>query len=302
MKLTPFLFPVFLLTAFGGLVAWLVFAEPPALPAPQPQQPASALRPALEEQTAQETRTAAAQPEDMPPSAAPLPEDIRNVSPDGMSTPRVKGHLKRIAPSERFQELMNPPVEPVPDGPLEFRRVEVLDGGRLKSNQLIIQLAHIEALKIDQVCGDSHGGTWPCGARARTFLQGLTRQFKITCEKLADTGPNKILASCQRGKIDLSTRLVRYGWARPSQEAPEGFQEFTQLAEQRKLGQWKDQWQIAAPRLDWDANPDAALPGLESLEPEIVEWSETAPEPETAQADQSPLDLGRDNAAPYPQE
>jgi len=277
MKLRPFLVPVLLLTAFAGLVAWLLLVDPPA---PPQEQLAGSLRPGINDVNSdlaappadtQEREAADAASE----TAAPLPDNIRDVSPDGVSAPDVDGGLTRIEPSERYQELINPPVEPVPDGPLELRRVQVLDGGRIKSDKLVVTLAHIEPMKIDETCVARQGGLWPCGARARTFLRGLIRQFKVTCEKLADTGPQQILATCKRGKIDLSTRMVRYGWADPTADAPEGFADFALLAKQRKLGKWKDEWQVAAPRSNWEADPDAPLPGLEDLAPEIVEWSQS---------------------------
>lgn len=277
MKLRPFLVPVLLLTAFAGVVAWLLLAEPPSAP---DAQLAEALRPGLSEPD--EAMVESSADDDAPQTvqtagdfAAPLPDNIRDVSPDGVSAPDVDGGLTRIEPSERYQELINPPVEPVPDGPLELRRVQVLDGGRIKSGKLVVTLAHIEPIKIDETCVARQGGLWPCGARARTFLRGLIRQFKVTCEKLAETGPQQIVATCKRGKIDLSTRMVRYGWADPAASAPEGFEDFALLAEQRKLGKWKDEWQVAAPRSNWEADPDAPLPGLEDLAPEIVEWSQS---------------------------
>lgn len=277
MKLRPLLVPVLLVTAFAGLVGWLFLVEPPA---PPEEQLAGALRPGISETAeaiveepldGQADQTAPTAGD----NAAPLPDNIRDVSPDGVSAPEVDGGLTRIEPSERYQELINPPVEPVPDGPLELRRVQVLDGGRIKSGKLVVTLAHIEPIQLDETCVARQGGLWPCGARARTFLRGLIRQFKVTCEKLADTGPQQIVATCRRGKIDLSTRMVRYGWADPAPGAPEGFEDFALLAEQRKLGKWKDEWQVAAPRSNWEADPDAPLPGLEDLAPEIVEWSQS---------------------------
>ncbi|MET1414220.1 hypothetical protein ABVF61_18245 [Roseibium sp. HPY-6] len=301
MKLRPFLVPVLLLTVAGGLVAWLLLAEPPEIPE---RQIAGTLRPSISEEQVPSSRPEESAAEEQPSAKtdeanAPLPVDIRNVSPDGVSAPEVSGDLKRVEPSERFQELMNPPVDPVPDGPLELRRVQVLDGGRIKSKKLVVTLAHIEPLKIDETCVAEQGGAWPCGTRARTFLRGLIRQYKITCEKLAETGPNQIVASCKRGKIDLSTRLVRYGWATPTADAPEGYQDFALLAQQRKLGQWQDEWQFAAPKTAWEADPDAPLPGLEELEPEVVEWSQSA---DTDQPAQEFFGFEPDRAAEAPQQ
>ncbi len=276
--LRPFLVPAILLTVSGGVVAWLLLAEPPEIPE---KQVAGALRPGIAETSEDISRSEPSSPEpqsptEAPSSAAPLPDDIRNVSPDGVSSPFVRGNLKRIDPSERFQELLNPPVEEIPDGPLQYRRVQVLDGGRIKAKQLVITLAHIEPLKIDEICVAEQGGEWPCGARARTFLRGLIRQFKVSCEKVADVSPRQIVATCKRGKMDLSSRLVRYGWADPAPDAPESFEEFALLAKERKLGKWREVWQHAPVQSGWDNDPNAPLPGLADLAPEIIDWSEQA--------------------------
>ncbi|MEL7529388.1 MAG: hypothetical protein AAFN16_26740, partial [Pseudomonadota bacterium] len=167
MKLRPFLVPVLLLTSFAGLVAWLLLVEPPA---PPEEQIAGTLRPGISDVNNDLVETAPDAPEPATADsanqgAAPLPDNIRDVSPDGVSAPDVDGGLTRIEPSERYQELINPPVEPVPDGPLELRRVQVLDGGRIKSNKLFVTLAHIEPIKLDETCVARQGGLWPCGAR-----------------------------------------------------------------------------------------------------------------------------------------
>ncbi|MHA7774009.1 thermonuclease family protein [Roseibium sp. M-1] len=278
MKLRPFLMPLVVLTAAGGLLGWLLLAEPPQLPEQEPEDQAS---------TNSETTIAAAPvapvtaaKQEAPPGpgpaspmgTAPLPDEIRDVSPDGVSAPKVSGNLKRIEPSKRYLELKDPPVEPVPDGPLELVRVQVLDGGHLKSDRLTITLAHIVPLKPEETCVSRLGGSWPCGARARTFLRGLIRQLKVTCEKIEETGPQQILATCSRGNFDLSTRLVRYGWADPAPDAPDDLLALAEKAKEKKLGKWQSEWLNELPVSSWENEP-TTLPGLEDLEPEIVEWS-----------------------------
>jgi len=272
MKFRPLLVPALVLTASGGLLGWLLLADPPNVtdrPADAGVTQNTVTTPAGPPADGQPTSLVAAEPV----APAPLPDDIRNVSPDGVSAPRVDGSLKRIEPSERYLELKNPPVEPIPDGPLQLVRVQVLDGGRIRSDRLTVSLAHIVPLDVEEMCLSRLGGNWPCGARARTFLRGLIRQFKVTCEKIAETGPRQILATCNRGKFDLSKRLVRYGWADPAEDAPEEYFALAAQAKEKKIGKWQSEWLEALPRNDWEAAPDASLPGLDELEPEIVEWS-----------------------------
>ncbi|MES0809380.1 hypothetical protein ABLO27_07865 [Roseibium sp. SCPC15] len=278
MKLRPLLVPVILLTVSCGLVAWLLLSDPPEPTdesIAQAKQPGTFAETAVDEEVphppkSQNQETA---------SAAPLPGNIRNVSPDGVSAPRVTGNLKRIEPSKRYQELKDPPVEPIPDGPLHLRRVQVLDSGHIKSDKLTVTLAHIVPLAREETCVSRLGGTWPCGARAQTFLRGLIRQFKVTCKKIEELGPQHILASCWRGKFDLSSRLIRYGWADPTADAPQELVELALAAREKKIGKWQSEWLTELPSSSWDSDPNAPLPGLEELAPEIVEWSlQTDPE------------------------
>lgn len=268
MKLRPLLVPALVLTASGGLVGWLLLADPPEPVRGQTTAPAGTLAAV----PAQADGSGAPAGDTPGPVGAPLPDDIRNVSPDGVSAPIVDGSLKRVEPSKRYQELKDPPVEPIPDGPLELVRVQVLDGGRIRSDRLTVTLAHIKPLKADETCLSRLGGTWPCGARARTFLRGLVRQFKVTCDKIEETGPQQILATCSRGTFDLGKRLVRYGWADPAENAPADIVELAAIARDRKIGKWQSEWLTDLPETALDSAP-GPLPGLEELEPEIVEWS-----------------------------
>jgi endonuclease YncB( thermonuclease family) len=270
MKLRPLLVPAILLTASGGLLAWLMLADPP-----QPSDRSAADTKHIAKTTPENSSTAIAPeaPTERTVAAAPNPDDIRDVSPEGVTAPFVNGGLKRVEPSERYLELKNPPIEAIPDGPLELRRVQVLDSGHIKSDRLTVKLAHIDPLTLDETCLSRLGGSWPCGTRARTFLRGLIRQFKITCEKIEDIGPHQILASCFRGKIDLGARLVRYGWADPASDAPDNFKKLAQTAKDKKIGKWQSEWLSDLPVSDWENRDEPLLSGLEDLAPEIVEWS-----------------------------
>lgn len=284
MKFRPLLVPAIILTASGGLVGWLLLAEPPA-----PRDGVAASGGAWTSSSHANSGGTAGAPVPQDPVTAPLPEEIRDVSPEGVSAPKVDGGLKRVEPSKRYLELKDPPVEPIPDGPIELRRVQVPDGGHIRSDRLTVTLAHIKPLKPDETCLSRLGGTWPCGARARTFLRGLVRQFKITCEKIEETGPQQVLATCMRGTFDLSRRLVRYGWADPAVNAPDEIVDLARMAQDKKIGKWQSEWLNDLPEPHWDDGTGDALPELEALVPEIVDWSQKT---ETLQTEQQPVDAG----------
>lgn len=173
------------------------------------------------------------------PSDAPLPSQIRNVAPTGIAAPQVNGPLKRIAAPERPKEEDS---EPVPDGPLVLRRPQVVDAGTLKTDNYTVRLAHIEALPGDETCVSRLGGTWPCGARARTSLRGLVRMFSVECEKVEDLGVREFTAVCSRKNISLNAWLVEYGWAQPREDAPQEFAALAAKARQEKRGMWQSEW------------------------------------------------------------
>ncbi|TYC52837.1 thermonuclease family protein [Rhodobacterales bacterium] len=253
------------------MLAFLLLVEPPALP----EGRAGDTAPHQAEPVAEAQQTADAEPV-ASVIAAPRPDQIRNVSPEGVSAPRVSGFLKRIEPSKRYQELKNPPVEPVPDGPLELFRVEIIDSGHIRSGRMKVTLANITGLAPEATCKTRSGTDWPCGMRARTFLRGLVRQLRLDCVKQQEIGPQEIVASCRRGQIDLSARLVRYGWATPAADAPQHFQELALKAKEAKAGQWQDEWVTDLPDSGFDDSGVSALPDLENLTQEVVEWSQSA--------------------------
>ncbi|MBD1547078.1 thermonuclease family protein [Roseibium aggregatum] len=260
-QLRPVLIPAIVLIAGASLLAWLLLAEPPAPPSAQKVASADT---GHEASSPPPTRKTAAPQADSQSettgSHIPLPSEIRDVSPEGISPPDVTGRLTRIRPSQRLLDLINPPVEPVPDGEFELRRPQVIDAGTLGTEDLVVRIAHVNALKADETCVSRVGGTWPCGARARTALRGLVRMFTVVCQKTEDLGPRQIAATCTRRKIDIGEWLVRYGWAAPAATAPEPYAALAQEAKKHKRGKWQAEWLKDLP----EPAADLSLPDLPS--------------------------------------
>ncbi|SHL53108.1 thermonuclease family protein [Roseibium suaedae] len=239
-------FPVFLALAFAGGVTWLVLSDPPEPETdPSPVLAKTADVPAL---PAAPTPAPEAPTKLADNSAVPLPRQLRNVSPDGMRTPVVTAPIKRIEPSEIYLERVNPPVDPLPEGPLELHRPEVVDAGTLKTKAFTVRLAWIKPLGLKETCVSRVGGQWPCGVRARTALRGLIRMNKIACEKVAEEGPNALSANCSRGPINLAAWMVENGWAVPDEGAPEDFAALMNKAREQKAGQWQSEWLTELPQ------------------------------------------------------
>ncbi len=98
MKLRPLITPAIVLTTAGGLLAWLLLADPPSV---QDKQLAAEGITSAAEETSEPAKTPEPAPQSSPPqaqtqkpsqtqsepvvvAAAPLPNDIRNVSPEGV--------------------------------------------------------------------------------------------------------------------------------------------------------------------------------------------------------------------------
>ncbi|MTI43051.1 hypothetical protein JM93_02980 [Roseibium hamelinense] len=245
MSLRPLIVPVLVIVASAAVVTWLLVTDPEDVLSPvktSNEKPAP-LAPAPDQAvTASTLDTVGKNGFSDTTAPAPLPAEIRDVSPEGVSAPLVQGQLTRVAPSKAYEELKNPPIEPIPDGPLEVRRPQVLNAGLLKGEDLTIRLAFIKPLQADQTCLSRLGGNWPCGARARTSLRGLVRMFAITCEKREDLGPRKISATCKRQNIDLGEWLLKYGWAEASEDAPQHYKDLVAQAKQKKIGKWQSEW------------------------------------------------------------
>jgi endonuclease YncB( thermonuclease family) len=264
MQLRPLLIPGLLIVAGTALVAWLVIADPPA--EPRSETGAAGERTTLRLKAPEQIGGL----EPAAPDPAPLPSEIRNVSPEGITPPAVSGTLTRVAPSDEYMNLIDPPVEPLPDGPFDLRRPQVLDAGTLKTEDLTVRIAHVEALSADETCQSRLGGTWPCGARARTSLRGLVRMFTITCEKTTELGTDQVAAICTRRKINLGEWLVRQGWADPAEGAPEIYETLAAEARKAKRGKWQAEWLKELPEIGLDLSgetndPDAPVPTEENI-------------------------------------
>jgi endonuclease YncB( thermonuclease family) len=120
-----------------------------------------------------------------------------------------------------------------------YYRVKVRDGGTLQSGKVVIRLAGIAARAADATCTDARGKSWPCGAAAKAALTRLIRARAVTCA-LPKGGEHNIYdASCSVGGTDLSTWLVRQGWAEAKSPNDAALAEAAKTAKSEKLGLWR---------------------------------------------------------------
>jgi endonuclease YncB( thermonuclease family) len=120
-----------------------------------------------------------------------------------------------------------------------YYRVMVSDSGTLEAGDLIIKLNGIVARKADARCQDEKGKNWPCGAIAKAALRRLIRARAVVCD-LPELGEQKSFTTrCAVSGTDLSTWMVRQGWAKPNDPPEPALADAAEAAKLERVGLWQ---------------------------------------------------------------
>lgn len=121
-----------------------------------------------------------------------------------------------------------------------YYRVIVSDSGTLEAGDVVIRLNGIVASKADAQCHDKQGKNWPCGAAAKTALRQLVRARAVVCD-LPEPGEQKsFTARCAVSGTDLSTWMVRQGWAKPNDPPEPALADAAEAAKSERIGLWQE--------------------------------------------------------------
>ena len=121
-----------------------------------------------------------------------------------------------------------------------YYRVIVSDIGTLEAGDVVIRLNGIVASKADAQCHDKQGKNWPCGAAAKTALRRLVRARAVVCD-LPEPGEQKsFTARCAVSGTDLSTWMVRQGWAKPNDPPEPALADAAEAAKSERIGLWQE--------------------------------------------------------------
>ena len=121
-----------------------------------------------------------------------------------------------------------------------YYRVIVSDSGTLEAGDVVIWLNGIVASKADAQCHDKQGKNWPCGAAAKTALRRLVRARAVVCD-LPEPGEQKsFTARCAVSGTDLSTWMVRQGWAKPNDPPEPALADAAEAAKSERIGLWQE--------------------------------------------------------------
>jgi endonuclease YncB( thermonuclease family) len=189
------------------------WARPASVPAPNPKTPPPASTPA------QHAVTPSVEEGTKPASVADEKQ-----APEQLAALHDHDKTGAVAPKETTKR---------------YYRVKVRDGGTLQAGKVVIRLSGIAARDADAICKDGNGKSWPCGAAAKAALTRLIRARAVSCALPKGGEHNFFEASCEVAGTDLSTWLVRQGWATPQSPNDAALAEAAKTAKSEKLGLWR---------------------------------------------------------------
>ena len=177
-----------------------------------------------------------------PPPVAP---EVAPSAPPGTAPADPRAHMlaNEKAEAERSAALQQRAAAPAPRETKRYFKVKVLDAGTLQAGPpaeaVMIRLEGIDTYEADETCKTKSGKTWPCGAKARAALTLFIRSRAVTCTVPQGAASNDLAARCSVMDQDLSTWLVRRGWATPQGNSEAEFAKALDAAKTEKLGLWQ---------------------------------------------------------------
>jgi endonuclease YncB( thermonuclease family) len=120
-----------------------------------------------------------------------------------------------------------------------YYKVRVIDAGTIQSGSTVITLADISTRDAKATCKDAKGRSWRCGEAGRVALTRLIRTRAVSC-LLPEGGEQRAFtARCSIAGTDLSTWVVREGWANPKDRAEKALADAEDAAKKDKAGLWR---------------------------------------------------------------
>lgn len=166
-----------------------------------------------------------------PPAHAQEPDGgsgVRVIAPDLVPPPQVEdpSRLERIAPRPPLSKPA--PAEPEAGAGERLFRPRAVAAGRFVSGGRHVRLEAIRVIPADRLCDTADGGTWPCGAHARTAFRMWLRGRALECRFAEDedmagdasASEGEETARCRLGRHDAGAWLVEQGWALAEEDGP----------------------------------------------------------------------------------
>ena len=145
---------------------------------------------------------------------------------------REKAEADRLAALKTRDEKPKPATK-------TYYRVTVPDSGTLEAGEVVIKLDGIVARPADAQCQDEKGKSWSCGAAAKAALRRLVRARAVVCALPATAEQKSFTTRCAVSGTDLSTWMVRQGWAKPNDPAEPALADAARAAKSERIGLWR---------------------------------------------------------------
>jgi endonuclease YncB( thermonuclease family) len=115
---------------------------------------------------------------------------------------------------------------------------QIVDADTVYEGTTKIRLSGIDAPETDQICLDAAGKAWNCGIEATEKLRAFVREQSWTCELTGQDVYRRSLGSCTVAGEDVSSWLVRNGWALAFRRYSMTYVADEDIARQQKRGLW----------------------------------------------------------------
>ncbi len=126
---------------------------------------------------------------------------------------------------------------------------KIREGDYVQIGNARVRLGGIDAPAVDQLCLNTKGERWSCGAAARDELIKHAGNKAWTCNRrLAADRRGRIVARCEVDGEDIQKWLVRNGWALAYARLSRDYETDEKAARDARAGMW--QGAFIAPR-DW---------------------------------------------------
>ena len=185
-------------------------------------------------------------PETPSPAARQFPQPANGPEPathavlPAEASPKPAELTQDKSTAERLAALKDKTGAIAPQGPSKrYFRLSVRDGATLQSEGTVVRLAGIVARAADATCRSTHGKAWQCGASAKVALTRLIHGRAVTCKLPKGGEQREFVARCAVAGADLSTWMVRNGWADPKDAHDPALEAAAAAAKQEKLGLWQ---------------------------------------------------------------
>lgn len=127
-------------------------------------------------------------------------------------------------------------------------QVSVVDGDTLELHGEHIRMVGIDAPESSQTCRNAKGEAWRCGQKASFALADAIAVSTVTCTGDEHDRYGRLLALCRVGDVDLSSWMVRHGWAMAFVRYSEAYVKEEAQARGDRVGIWAGAF---VPPWDW---------------------------------------------------